>query len=41
MLGGVLIDQFGLFGVEKNPINAKKAAGIVLALVGLMLIRLV
>ena len=40
MLGGVLIDQFGLFGVARNPMNIKKAAGIVLALLGLVLIRL-
>lgn len=34
----VLIDQFGWFGVDKQPINAARVAGIALLAVGVLLV---
>ena len=35
---GVLIDQFGLLGLDKDPISLSKAAGVVLLAVGTLLV---
>jgi bacterial/archaeal transporter family-2 protein len=35
---GALIDQFGLLGLDKDPISAMKAVGIVLLAVGTLLV---
>ena len=35
---GALIDQFGLLGLDKDPISAMKAAGILLLAVGTLLV---
>jgi bacterial/archaeal transporter family-2 protein len=34
----VIIDQFGLLGIEKDPINAMKALGVVLLAAGTLLV---
>jgi transporter family-2 protein len=34
----VIIDQFGLLGLDKDPINAMKALGVVLLFVGTLLV---
>ena len=34
----VVVDQFGLLGVEKAPVTAAKLAGIVLLAVGVVLV---
>lgn len=38
--GGLLVDHFGWFGVEKKPINARKALGVLLMIVGAAAIKL-
>ncbi|MBQ5952320.1 MAG: DMT family transporter [Lachnospiraceae bacterium] len=40
MLGGILIDQFGLFGNQKRPATAMKILGVVLMIAGAVVIRL-
>ena len=35
---GVIIDQFGLLGLDKDPITLSKAAGVVLLAVGTLLV---
>jgi bacterial/archaeal transporter family-2 protein len=35
---GVIIDQFGLLGLDKDPISAMKAIGVVLLAVGTLLV---
>jgi len=39
-IGGLIIDQFGLFGVAKHPVTARKIIGVVIMIVGTGLIRL-
>ena len=34
----VIIDQFGLLGIDKDPINAMKAIGVALLAVGTLLV---
>lgn len=40
MLGGILIDQFGLFGNAKRPATAMRIFGVVLMIAGAVVIRL-
>ena len=35
---GVIIDQFGLLGLDKDPISASKAIGVLLLAVGTLLV---
>ena len=35
---GVIIDQFGLLGLDKDPITASKAIGVVLLAIGTLLV---
>jgi transporter family-2 protein len=35
---GVIIDQFGLLGLDKDPINASKAIGVLLLAAGTLLV---
>jgi len=39
-IGGLIIDQFGLFGVAKHPITTRKVVGVLIMIVGTALIRL-
>jgi bacterial/archaeal transporter family-2 protein len=39
MITSVTFDHFGLFGLEKHPINPTRVVGAVLLLVGVMLVR--
>lgn len=38
--GGLLVDHFGWFGAGKKPINARKALGVLLMIVGAAVIKL-
>ena len=40
MIGGVVVDQFGLFEVKRSPVNALKAGCIIMMLAGIAMIRL-
>ena len=35
---GVIIDQFGLLGLDKDPISVSKALGVLLLAVGTLLV---
>lgn len=39
LLAAIAFDHFGVFGLEKHPVDAYRAAGAVLLIAGVMLIR--
>ena len=39
--GGILIDQFGLFGTRKSPVTPVRLAGLACMLAGAALVRLI
>lgn len=38
LMGSMVIDHFGLFGIQQNPINATKVVGVSLLFLGIYLI---
>lgn len=40
MLMGLLIDHFGLLGIHKNPIDARRVIGVVMILSGIVLLQI-
>ncbi|WP_411842561.1 DMT family transporter [Salinicoccus sp. HZC-1] len=40
MLMGLLIDHFGLLGIHKNPIDARRVAGVVMILSGIIMLQI-
>jgi transporter family-2 protein len=39
MLGSMLFDHFGLFGLQIHPLNALRAIGAMLLVIGVVLVR--
>ena len=40
MIGGLLVDQFGMFRSAKRPVGWKEIAGVIIMIVGAMLFHL-
>lgn len=39
LFGSIVLDHFGAFGLQVDPVSWKKIAGVVLALLGVVLVR--
>ena len=39
-VGGLFVDQFGLFGVDKKPLHVTKAVGVLVMVVGAASIKI-
>jgi transporter family-2 protein len=39
LVGAVILDNYGWFGVDKNPISMPRIAGVLLVIVGAVIVR--